>query len=96
MHRFQFLQHFPVGSQLPKIKGKQTGQDNNLKMNDVCTNDHRNRFTLKVKDSSRNLRFSVGTNPAKKILIPSLTEKGRVTTPYAPGFPYKQQMKSDK
>jgi hypothetical protein len=52
--------------------------------------------TLKVKDSSRNRRFSVGTNPDKNILIPSLTEKGRVTTPYAPGFPYKQQMKSDK
>ena len=26
--------------------------------------------TLKVKDSSRNRRFSVGTNPSKKMLIP--------------------------
>ena len=25
-----------------------------------------------------------------------LTPKGSVTTPYAPGFPYKQQMKSDR
>ena len=53
-------------------------------------------FTLNVSDSSRNRRFSVGTKPAKKILIPSLTENGKVTTPYAPGFPYKQQMKSDR
>nr|GMD76100.1 hypothetical protein RHOSPDRAFT_17883 [Ipomoea batatas]GMD77956.1 hypothetical protein RHOSPDRAFT_17883 [Ipomoea batatas] len=52
--------------------------------------------TLKVRDSSRNRRFSVGTNPAKNMLIPSLTENGRVTTPYAPGFPYRQQMKSDR
>lgn len=44
-------------------------------------------LTLKVRDSSRNLRFSVGTNPARNILIPSLTENGRVTTPYTPGFP---------
>jgi len=54
------------------------------------------KLTLNVRDSSRNRRFSVGTKPAKKILIPSLTENGRVTTPYAPGFPYKQQMKSDR
>lgn len=54
------------------------------------------KFTLKVRESSRNLRFSVGTKPDKKMLIPSLTEKGSVTTPYAPGLPYKQQIKSDK
>lgn len=28
--------------------------------------------------------------------IPSLTVKGIVTTPYAPGVPYKQQIKSDR
>ena len=28
--------------------------------------------------------------------LPSLTLKGIVTTPYAPGVPYKTQMKSDK
>jgi translation initiation factor RLI1 len=52
--------------------------------------------TLNVNSSGLNLKFSVGTKPAKKMLIPSLTPNGMVTTPYAPGFPYKQQMKSDK
>jgi len=42
--------------------------------------------------SSRKRKFSVGTKPAKKILIPSRTENGIVTTPYAEGVPYKQQM----
>jgi len=52
--------------------------------------------TLKLSSSSQNLVFSVGINPAKNTLIPSLTEKGRVTTPYAPGTPYNTQVKSDK
>jgi len=56
----------------------------------------RKSFTLKVRDSSLKRKFSVGINPAKNTLIPSLTEKGRVTTPYAPGFPYKQQTKSER
>ena len=38
-------------------------------------------LTLNVKASSLKRRFSVGTNPARKMLIPSLTLKGRVTTP---------------
>lgn len=38
-------------------------------------------LTLKIRDSSLKRKFSVGTKPAKKILIPSLTEKGSVTTP---------------
>jgi hypothetical protein len=37
--------------------------------------------TLKFSSSSLNQVFSVGMNPAKNTLIPSLTEKGRVTTP---------------
>ena len=37
--------------------------------------------TLKVRASSRNLRFSVGTKPLRKMLMPSLTLKGMVTTP---------------
>lgn len=37
--------------------------------------------TLKVNSISLNLMFSVGINPAKKRLIPSLTEKGIVTIP---------------
>jgi hypothetical protein len=37
--------------------------------------------TLNVIDSSWNQTFPVGTNPAKKILIPSRTENGNVTTP---------------
>mmetsp|Transcript_9373 Transcript_9373/g.28173 ORF Transcript_9373/g.28173 Transcript_9373/m.28173 type:complete len:204 (+) Transcript_9373:2587-3198(+) len=37
--------------------------------------------TLKVRDSSRNRRFSVGTKPARKMLMPSRTPKGMVTTP---------------
>lgn len=41
--------------------------------------------TLKVNETSRNRRFSVGTNPSRKILIPSRTLKGMVTTPYTPG-----------
>lgn len=53
-------------------------------------------LTLKSRVTSRNLRFSVGMNPAKKILIPSRTLDGMVTTPYADGVPYRQQMKSDK
>lgn len=28
--------------------------------------------------------------------IPSLTDEGIVTTPYIEGFPYKQQMKSER
>ncbi|ORX54895.1 hypothetical protein BCR36DRAFT_282115, partial [Piromyces finnis] len=36
---------------------------------------------LNCKDSSLNLRFSVGMLPSKKILIPSLTLNGKVTTP---------------
>ncbi|PKY19851.1 hypothetical protein GLOIN_2v1467226, partial [Rhizophagus irregularis DAOM 181602=DAOM 197198] len=43
--------------------------------------------SLNVKDSSRNLRFSVGTLPSKNILIPSRIEKGIVTTPYTEGTP---------
>ena len=47
---------------------------------------------LKFNSSSLNRRFSVGTNPPRKMLIPSLTLKGMVTTPYAEGVPYKTQM----
>lgn len=36
---------------------------------------------LKFKEVSRNRRFSVGIKPSKNALIPSLTLKGRVTTP---------------
>jgi len=36
---------------------------------------------LKVSSYSLNLMFSVGTNPDKKMLMPSLTVKGIVTTP---------------
>ena len=43
--------------------------------------------TLNVSASSRKRKFSVGTKPARKMLIPSRTEKGIVTTPYAPGLP---------
>ena len=43
--------------------------------------------TLNVSASSRKRRFSVGTKPARKMLMPSLTPKGIVTTPYAPGLP---------
>ena len=43
--------------------------------------------TLNVSASSRKRRFSVGTKPARKTLMPSRTPKGSVTTPYAPGFP---------
>jgi hypothetical protein len=42
---------------------------------------------LNVSSKSLNLRFSVGINPAKKTLIPSLTAKGIVTTPYIVGSP---------
>ena len=38
--------------------------------------------TLNVSDTSLNRRFSVGTKPARKMLIPSRTAKGIVTTPY--------------
>ena len=41
--------------------------------------------TLNVSETSRNLRFSVGTNPARKMLIPSRTANGIVTTPYLRG-----------
>ena len=47
--------------------------------------------TLNVSASSRKRKFSVGTNPARKMLMPSRTENGIVTTPYAPGLPYRQQ-----
>lgn len=47
---------------------------------------------LKFNSSSLKRKFSVGIKPAKKILIPSRTEKGMVTTPYADGVPYKQQI----
>jgi hypothetical protein len=47
---------------------------------------------LNDSDSSRKRRFSVGTKPARKMLMPSRTLKGMVTTPYAPGLPYRQQM----
>mmetsp|Transcript_4730 Transcript_4730/g.14616 ORF Transcript_4730/g.14616 Transcript_4730/m.14616 type:complete len:194 (-) Transcript_4730:945-1526(-) len=43
--------------------------------------------TRKVSASSRKRMFSVGMKPARKMLIPSRTEKGIVTTPYAPGIP---------
>ena len=36
---------------------------------------------LKLSSSSLKRRFSVGTKPARKMLMPSLTEKGMVTTP---------------
>ena len=48
--------------------------------------------TLNVSASSRKRKFSVGTKPARKMFMPSRTPKGIVTTPYAPGLPYKQQM----
>jgi hypothetical protein len=41
--------------------------------------------TLKLRLSSLNLRFSVGTKPARKMLIPSRTLKGSVTTPAGTG-----------
>ncbi|EJC97681.1 uncharacterized protein FOMMEDRAFT_137569 [Fomitiporia mediterranea MF3/22] len=46
-------------------------------------------FSTILKDScsSRKRRFSVGMKPSKKILIPSRTEYGIVTTPYIDGFP---------
>mmetsp|Transcript_136751 Transcript_136751/g.332426 ORF Transcript_136751/g.332426 Transcript_136751/m.332426 type:complete len:205 (-) Transcript_136751:105-719(-) len=37
--------------------------------------------TLKVRDTSRNRKFSVGTKPSRKMLMPSRTLKGIVTTP---------------
>ncbi|KWU44390.1 hypothetical protein RHOSPDRAFT_17883 [Rhodotorula sp. JG-1b] len=51
---------------------------------------------LNVSDSSRNRRFSVGILPSRKMLIPSRTENGIVTTPYIDGMPYRQQIKSDR
>ena len=59
-------------------KGKQRDcqQRTDLRERDLAC-----RLTLKTNASSLNLRFSVGTKPAKKILIPSLTLKGMVTTP---------------
>jgi hypothetical protein len=36
---------------------------------------------LKVSSSSRKRMFYVGTNPERKMLIPSRTVKGMVTTP---------------
>mmetsp|Transcript_18683 Transcript_18683/g.59536 ORF Transcript_18683/g.59536 Transcript_18683/m.59536 type:complete len:221 (-) Transcript_18683:954-1616(-) len=48
--------------------------------------------SLKLSASSRKRMFSVGTKPARNTLMPSRTEKGMVTTPYAPGTPYRQQM----
>jgi len=44
-------------------------------------------LTLNVSFSSRKRIFSDGIKPFRKILIPSLTEEGKVTTPYAPGVP---------
>lgn len=38
-------------------------------------------LTLKVSASSLKRRFSVGTKPLRKMLMPSRTEKGMVTTP---------------
>ena len=36
------------------------------------------------------------TDLALLLILPSLTLKGMVTTPYAPGTPYRQQMKSER
>ncbi|OBA22398.1 hypothetical protein METBIDRAFT_38783 [Metschnikowia bicuspidata var. bicuspidata NRRL YB-4993] len=47
-------------------------------------------------DSSRNRMFSVGMKPSKKMLMPSRTDDGNVTTPYTEGAPYKMHTKSDK
>ena len=48
--------------------------------------------SLKLSSSSLKRRFSVGTKPARKMLMPSRTENGIVTTPYAEGVPYSTQM----
>ena len=52
--------------------------------------------TLKLSSTCRKRRFSVGTKPARKMLMPSRTLKGAVTTPYAPGLPYSAHTKSDR
>ncbi|KXS17199.1 hypothetical protein M427DRAFT_97187, partial [Gonapodya prolifera JEL478] len=61
-----------------------------------CCNSSAVSARRKVRLSSLNLKFSVGMTPSKKMLMPSRTEKGMVTTPYAEGTPYRQQMKSDR
>ena len=69
---FQFACYASIGSQNKNTPVQQTG---------IGRRNQGKKRTLKVRDVSRNRIFSVGMNPSKKILMPSRTPEGMVTTP---------------
>ena len=54
------------------------------------------KLQKKINEYKAEERRGGGNGILLTLIVPSLTENGIVTTPYTPGVPYKQHMKSDK